>query len=309
MLTFILNDETKVNSYGFRVPNSGIDLTRFKSNPVMLDAHENSTMTVIGRWDNVRIEGRLLLADAVFDTEDEYSKNIAGKVERGFIKGVSMGLGRMDGTKFYEAPDGNYELAPCELTEASICAIPSNANAIKLYAENGELIPEDQIKLSLSTLSSNFNNQNHNEMNKIILSITALQVLNLSNTEDVNAVAHSIEKATAELIALRAENVQLKEKFNEHTKLQATAVVEKAIVDGKLTADVKESWIAMGIQDLASVTKTIDSIPAKTNLSNQVNNPSANGEVKSIEDFMKLSHDEQVSFKESNPDVYKRLFV
>ena len=309
MLTFILNDETKVNSYGFRVPNSGIDLSRFKSNPVMLDAHENSTMTVIGRWDNVRIEGSLLLADAVFDTADDYSKVIAGKVERGFIKGVSMGLGRMDGTKFYEAPDGNYELAPCELTEASICAIPSNANAIKLYAENGELIPEDQIKLSLSTLSSNFNNQNHNEMNKIILSITALQVLSLSNTEDANAVALSIEKATAELTALRAENVQLKEKFNEQTRLQATAVVEKAIVDGKLTADAKESWIAMGIQDLASVTKTIDSIPAKTNLSTQVGNPATGGEVKTTEDFMKLSHAEQVSFKESNPDVYKRLFA
>lgn len=309
MLTFVLNDESKVNSYGFRVPNSGIDLTRFKSNPVMLDIHNPSSMTVIGRWENIRIEGSLLLADAVFDTADEYSKIIAGKVERGFLKGVSMGLARTEGTKFYETVDGIFELSPCEITEASICAIPSNANAVKLYAETGELIPENEIKLSISELSEKVNNKNEEKMHKIILSMTALQLLGLQNTDDNNAVALSIEKSIAELSKLRTENTQLKERFTEQTKLQATAVVEKAILDGKLTAEVKESWILMGIQDLASMSKTIDSIPSKLNLNNQLNNPANGGEVKTVEDFMKLSHDEQMKFKTENVEAYSKLFA
>ncbi len=309
MLTFVLNDESKVNSYGFRVPNSGIDLTRFKSNPVMLDIHNPSSMTVIGRWENIRIEGGLLLADAVFDTADEYSKIIAGKVERGFLKGVSMGLARVEGTKFYENVDGIYELAPCELTEASICPIPSNANAVKLYAETGELIPENEIKLSISELSENFNNQNKEGMNKIILSMSALQALGLQNTDDNNAVALAIEKNIAELSQLRAEVAQNKEKLVEQTKLQATSIVEKAIVDGKLTADAKESWIAMGVIDLTSMSKTIDAIPTKVNLSSMTNNPANGGDIKTVEDFMKLSHDEQVKFKEESPELMKKLFA
>ena len=85
---FILNDETKVNQYGFRVKNLGLRLGRFLDNPVVLDNHGNEA--VIGRWENIQIEGNLLTAEAVFDDKDENAKTIAGKVERGFIKGASI---------------------------------------------------------------------------------------------------------------------------------------------------------------------------------------------------------------------------
>ena len=48
--------------------------------------HDNGVF--IGRWDNVRIEDGKLLADPVFDTEDENAKNCR-KVERGFEDGIN----------------------------------------------------------------------------------------------------------------------------------------------------------------------------------------------------------------------------
>ena len=89
---FILNDETKVNQFGFRVSNAGLDLDRFRANPVILDNHSNSNLSVIGRWENIQIEGNLLTAEAVFDDGDTYAKEIGRKVSEGFIKGSSLGL-------------------------------------------------------------------------------------------------------------------------------------------------------------------------------------------------------------------------
>jgi len=40
----------------------------------------------IGRWDNVRIEDGKLLADPVFDTEDENARKIAGKGGAWFLE-------------------------------------------------------------------------------------------------------------------------------------------------------------------------------------------------------------------------------
>ena len=103
MPKFILNDEAVVNSHGFRILTAGIDLTRFKLNPVMLDGHIRSNQTVIGSWKDITIEEGKLFAEPLFDMEDENAKLIAGKVERGVIKGASMGI-------YFSEKDLNYPL-------------------------------------------------------------------------------------------------------------------------------------------------------------------------------------------------------
>lgn len=149
--TFILNDETKANSYGFRIPNRGISLTRFLANPVMLDSHINSNSTVLGKWKNTRASGTNLIAEPEFDLEDAAAKEVESKVRRGFIKGASMGI-VFDKTNMQMATDGVWELVKCELLEVSIVAIPSNANAISLFSQSGELISENTLRLSLQPL-------------------------------------------------------------------------------------------------------------------------------------------------------------
>ncbi len=149
MQTFVLNDENQVNSYGFRIPNKGIDPTRFKDNPVMLADHDNSVNGVIGKWANLRISGSKLLADPDFDLYKDKAKDIAGQVDRGYLKGASMGVS-FDRNNMQTASDGVAELSRCQKYESSICAIPSNANSVRLYvASTGELMTDAMVKLNL----------------------------------------------------------------------------------------------------------------------------------------------------------------
>ena len=178
-VTFILNDETKVNSYGFRTLNKGIDLSRFKKNPVCFDAHWSSNQRVIGKWEIVRVDGVYLKADLIFDMEDENAKMIAGKVERGFINGASMGI-NPDRSSFDMDAAGAYVLQKCELMEASVVALPSNSNAVKLYADSGQPLTDETINLSLQEWlkPQASNNQNPNTgMNEIKLSVAAMVCL------------------------------------------------------------------------------------------------------------------------------------
>ena len=87
--SFVVSDESK-NSYGLRIITAGMQNERFLNNPVMLDLHDRSK--VLGRWENLRVEGKVILADDVWDEEDPDALKIKGKVDRGFIKGCSIGI-------------------------------------------------------------------------------------------------------------------------------------------------------------------------------------------------------------------------
>lgn len=145
--TFILSDES-LNSYSYKVLTSGIDLNRFKSNPVMFYNH-NRELGVIGRWENIRVEGTRLLADPVFDEADEFARKIKSKVDNGFIKSASIGF-------FTEEPyvtkDNDRWIMNCQLNECSIVDIPSNENAMALYDKNDQrVLNVSEYFLSLGT--------------------------------------------------------------------------------------------------------------------------------------------------------------
>ncbi len=308
MATFVLNDESKLNSYGFRIPNKGIDLKRFKGNPVMLDQHYNSTSNVLGKWKNLRIEGTQLLADDEFDEEDDQAKKIKGKVERGYIRGASMGVTFLR-DHMQRTPDGNFELSKCELFEASIVAVPSNANAVRLFvAETGELISETQVKLTLSALTqANFNT---NQMEKLVLTAACLVALGLSNADNVSAVDAAIVKLSADYEKEKELRKTAEQALAAQQLTLSSQLVDDAIVAGKLTADMKDSWMAFAKSDYALAAKMISSMPGKKSLGATVNNPAGGGtlDVKTPEDFQKLSFDQQLSFKKEHPEDYKRLF-
>lgn len=315
--TFVLNDENKVNSYGFKVLNEGINLDRFKANPVMLSNHWNSTDNVIGRWENVRIEGSQLLADAVFDENDDDAKKIASKVEGGFLKGCSMGI-RYSYQFMEEKPDGSYVLNQSELFEASIVAVPSNANAVKLYSASGELLDEEQITLSLNELKTKPEKSN-TTMSKILLAAATIGILGAYGLKDAespsevdNAVAKLKSALDAETAAHGLEKTQreaLEAKIKEAEKAQLNALLDQAVTDGQILADQKETFAALG-HDGAK--KIIDGLPKKVSLGAQVGNSgvAAGGtDPKTLDEFEKLPLAAQLEFKNSNPDGYKALFA
>jgi HK97 family phage prohead protease len=314
---FVFNDQNQSNSYGFRILTAGISLKRFKKNPIMLDQHWNSTQSVLGKWENLKVENGLLLGEPLFDLEDENATKVSGKVDRGFINSCSMGItfNREDlkiiGTELV--------MEKCELYECSIVAVPSNANSIRLYSENGELLKDDDVKqlcLSLqdkNQLPTQEINQleiNSNNMKKVILSVASLMALSFDkNTPevDVEAVEAAVLKLSNENTDLKAKVLALEtEKENAQT-LAITEMVDLAITEGKIPATKKDDFVNLAKANFELAKSTIEAIPAKKTLAADVSNPSGTTEM-TKEAFQKLSLQEQLEYKTNHADEYKKLF-
>ncbi|MEI6898268.1 MAG: hypothetical protein WCL00_00190 [Bacteroidota bacterium] len=281
--TFILNDESRLNSYGFIVLNSGGKFDRFKSNPVMLMNHEQDDL--IGRWDNLRVEGSQLMADSVFDEEDPDAKKIMGKVDRGFLKGASMGL-HIISAELKSVP--GLDLVPVatewEMMEGSLAAVPSNEVCLRLYSERGEVITsKEAIKLSIDSLINK--NQKDNSMEKIILTAEVATILKVSKETDVT----TLNAAIMELSAREAAAVK---ELNDHREAQAKALVEGAITEGRLSADKKDSFMKLAKEDYKQAKDLIESIPAKQTLSDKIKTSSGKTEKREDWDYLKWAKED-----------------
>lgn len=326
---FVFNDETVANTYGFFISTEGIDLTRFAKNPVMLSDHWNNNNYVLGKWTDWKKEGALLTGFPEFDKDDEDVLKVAGKVERGYINACSMGIILDKENLAYV--DGKIFLSKCELAEVSIVPVPSNANAVRLYNPAGELMKEDDIKTLCLSLTDNPTqekpttenlNTDHN-MKKILLSMAAFAALGYevkaipNDGVDSNEVDAKILDLSAKLDAAIASNAQLKtanealvEAQNTQKLTAATTMVELAIKEGRIAADKKDSFIELAKSNPELAKATLESIPAKQNFSAGVTVPSGTGagsEVKSMDDFQKLSVAEQLAFKADNPAEYEKI--
>ncbi|MEG3973454.1 HK97 family phage prohead protease [Microcoleus sp. herbarium8] len=307
---FVFNDQTQANSYGFRILTAGISLKRFNKNPMMLNQHYNATDSVLGKWQNIRVENDLLLGEPVFDVDDEEALKVSGKVEREFLNSCSMGITfkredlKIIGTELI--------MEKCELYECSIVAIPSNANSIRLYAASGELLKDEEVKqlcLSLQPEVEEPKNLNPIDMKKIMLSVALLTALKFDkNTPEVDV--EEVEKA---VLGFTQENSTLQAKVlafeTEKENAQTTAIeamVNLAITEGRIPATKKEDFVNLAKSNFELAKNTLASIPAKVTLSDKLV-PGAGG-VSSKEDFQKLSFDEQMSFKATSPDEYNKLF-
>lgn len=134
MIPFVLYNDEVLDASESRVLLSGMDLTRFEQNPVILLEHGWGYDLPIGRWHNIRKSGSLLLADAEFDEGDEVARFIKGKVERGFMSGASIGTlvkAWSDDKKDKLKGQRRSTATSSELFEASIVAIGDNPAALK----------------------------------------------------------------------------------------------------------------------------------------------------------------------------------
>lgn len=320
---FVFNDETIVNTYGFSILTTGIDLKRFLKNPVMLSDHYNSNWNVIGNWFDVKKDKGLLHGMPDFDTEDQDTALIAGKVERGYIKGCSMGI--LFDQENLKIIDDKVILTKCELVEVSIVPVPSNANSVRLMHSDGKVMDEKEIQeLSLSVIPSIKNpelNLNQDNMKKIVLSIATLMALGYKDQPadglDMTEVDSKVLGLSKQVVELTSENDTLKltaktekEKQESEAKLRISTKVDLAITKGQIKADQKEEMVNLGVTSENALDTVLGAIPVKQNFSAGIVIPTGNGnaEVKTMDEFEKLSHEQKLSFKETNPEGYKKLF-
>ena len=92
---FIITTEEPVKDSYYGPPRSlsmkGVNLKRYRMNPVVLAQHTHGPLEVVGKTIKVYTEGDKLIALVEFDIDDEFSARVWGKIERGYLRAASVG--------------------------------------------------------------------------------------------------------------------------------------------------------------------------------------------------------------------------
>lgn len=308
-----------LNCYGGRVLTSGIDLTQFQKNPLLLWMHRRSfdrDAMPIGRIDNLRTDGDRLIGTPVFDQNDEFAKKIESKWENGFLRMASAGIEIIETS---DAPEHLLQgqtrrtITRCRLEEVSIVDMGGNDEALQLYDRSGKVLKlaagEDNDALPLLApekkddpsgtapdgKDNNQTNKSTQSMNKEIL-----QLLGLSETateqEAVGALRLLKEKAD------KVETLQL---------ASITAVVDGAIAEKRITADKKEHFVnigkAAGIDSLRTTLSLMQPVRKPTEVIRQTDAP-RDDELKTYAKLSDVPADQLEKLREERPQDYERLY-
>lgn len=326
MKTFVLLDET-LNEYGFWIPLAGLDIDQFKKNPIMLWMHNRSwrgtedEVLPIGRWDNVRVEDGKLLADAVFDENDEFASKIGDKVENGFLKMASVGVRIMvlsSDPKDLKPGQTRETPTKCKLKEASIVDIGGLDNALSLafYDADDKLIElSDKPENLPIKLLSNENNQQTETMIDLKKTVGLLKLTDKANDEEISAEVQKLQDSEAKLKSendtLTLKLKSLEDKQANENKAEAIALVDAAVKEGRLDAAGKESFLKLFESDHATAKVTLAAIPKRTSIKEEIKDE------KNLSDAEKLSKlsweelDKQgklETLKAANLDSFKAKF-
>ena len=278
--TFVLSDES-INSHGFWLMMSGGDLSQFKKNPVMLWMHSRAwkgttdEVLPIGRWENIRVENGKLLADPVFDENDDFAMRIADKVDNGFIKMASTGitvLAISEEPKYVKPGQTRATVTKWKLREASIVDIGANDSALGLafYDENGDPLNLSQNgaqEIPVQLLKTTNTNQNENVMELKLAMITLLGLAATATDEELSAKVQGLLDQNKQLAtdkeAAEGKLKELTDKQAADRKVEATELLNAAIKDGRLNADIRPQWEKLFETDHAVAKATLSSMPAR----------------------------------------------
>lgn len=308
-----------LNCYGGRVLTSGIDLTQFQKNPLLLWMHRRSfdrDAMPIGRIDNLRTDGDRLIGTPVFDQNDEFAKKIESKWENGFLRMASAGIEIIETS---DAPEHLLQgqtrrtITRCRLEEVSIVDMGGNDEALQLYDRSGKVLKlaagEDNDALPLLAPEKKDDpsgtapdGKADNQTNKLTQSMNKeiLQLLGLSETateqEAVGALRLLKEKAD------KVETLQL---------ASITAVVDGAIAEKRITADKKEHFVnigkAAGIDSLRTTLSLMQPVRKPTEVIHQTDAP-RDDEPKTYAKLSDVPANPLEKLREERPQDYERLY-
>jgi HK97 family phage prohead protease len=295
---FILSDSSKTNTRGFKIDLSGLDLARFNANPVMLYLHEHEKL--IGRWENIALEDGKLTAVPVFDTDDALGKEISGKVERGFLRGCSIGII----IRRIEETGNDVTVTESELLEASIVPVPADAGAVVLYDDDRQIITLNQAKLNIQFIKQTKTKTKTMEKEKFELPQSTLVSLGITG----DLTPKSVETAVAEKDR-RIDELQAKVKKQESDAVEA--YLSGAVKAGKIKEAEKPAFLKLASADLDSVKAVIDARPEQASIS--LADMTKKTTIAAVRDdwnyirWMKDDPDGLKKLKAENPNEFERL--
>lgn len=256
---FILTDES-INRYGFRVLTSGGDLSSFRKNPIILWMHYRDEGTPnwcdykpIGHWEDIEVnEKNEITAVPVFDLTDDLSKQICAKVEEGTIRACSIGF------RIIETSEDPSVLLPgqkratvtkWELMECSMCDIPANANAVRLF-DGGK-----NVTLSLDSSDSDIipiiNKKPSMKLKATMLALLAFLGIAKEKADETEISQEQLGQIDAEMTRLRAEVDKKTQDLTDSAASHKTAL------------DAKDAEIATLKNQNSSLTSQVNTLTGK----------------------------------------------
>lgn len=297
----ISNDS--LNSYGFRVLTSGIDVGQYSRNPVLLYMHERGN--VVGYVKDLKVENNEVTGELMFDCASELSQRCKKQFEFGSLRMVSAGLEILETSEDKDllvAGQTRPTITKSKLFEVSIADVGANDDALVLQ-RNGKMITLGRDgDCDLPLLNNNNKQKKTEEMeNKTI----ALQ-LGLPET----ATDAEISAKLTELNALKEQNVSLLKEKESLTLVNITNLVTQAIAEKRLEEKDKDQFVELGKKIGAEeLEKTLKAMHPAVKLSSVLGHQggASAGEQK----FTKLSEvpaDQIAVLRSENPEEYKRLY-
>lgn len=311
--TFVLHDES-VNTYGFRMLTSGVNLDEFRKNPVMLLNHNDYSLP-IGRWENIRIDGGKILADAVFDEKDERAAEVMRKVDNDFIRMASIGAWppeeKSDACSLMLPGQRYPTVTKWTVREASIVTIGANHNALAFYDKNTQEVIDLTVAGAIVRLMDN----SPKTLNMSLLT----QKLNLHDTANEAEIVSAVQNLMDDNARLKSENKTLTDAIDKANadrdaanKAEAVRLVDAAILTGKLDAKAKDATLAMFDKDFSNAKAMLEAIPERQSIARQINSTGTG--TANLADLKGKSWDELdkanklTELKDKAPEIYVEKF-
>lgn len=301
----------RVNSYGFRVLTSGIDLEQYRRNPVLLYMHERGN--VIGIVKDLQVGNGEVTGELVFDEASELSIRCKKQYEVGSLRMVSIGIDPKETSDAKELLlDGQTRptVTKSKLVEVSLVDIGANDDAIVMKTDGTTIELEKDGSCLLPLLAANKQHTEPiiNPIKETEMDLKAIALkLGLPETADEAAILNKIaelQKDAAAATTLKAENDKL-------TLASITTLVDTAVADKKITVENREHFIGLGKSVGADeLKKTLEAMSPRVKLSDVVK-PVGEAPGTVAGGYTKLSEvpaESLVKMRQDDKETYRRLY-
>ena len=267
------------NSHGFVVKTDGIDLNKFLKRPVLL--HEHDRKAILGKWENIQIEGKKLTAEPKFSKTAEKQRILN---EEGYLDGVSVGISYKNEDAEEDEESGLTILHKSTLFEASLVTFPANEECLQLRLFNEDSKDyidmtkksEKELKLQDEVTSLKKEVEQHKKLGE---ELKATKVLLSTQEEIVKKVQAENEKLKTALASLKTSE---QDKF-----------LQKAFDDNIIDKGQHEAFKKL---DFSVVKRTIDNMTPKSLAKEVEDNKEVNLSTHNLKEIMEMY--------ETNPELF-----
>lgn len=319
-----ISDES-VNCYGTRVLTSGIDLTQYQRNPVLLYMHERGK--VVGLVKNLEVKDGELLGELVFDKASPLSVQLEKQYQFGSLRMVSANFRILEtsGDKALVMEGQTCEtVTRSELFEVSAVDIGGNDNALVLSDRDGKqisLVDAAGRESLLPLLNNNVSNNNplkktEMEPKQLALALglaeTATEAEITAKVNEMKLAASKMDDLQKKVDQLTKEQLEAKEKADAVALANVESAVDTAIKEKRLDASMKSHFVELGKKvGLDTLKLTLSAMQPQGRISAVVNHGGGRQTRVGVGSYQKLSDvpcDELLELRSNNRQEYIALY-